>query len=180
MSGLSCQGRFLWMEVFFFFLTFPLCFCEWKTTGKSSIKARSLPGHDWLLRRKLRPRLLGARLPGFWLAHSGNRDFIHKSVYSSGQRQEIRALERGNPPITNLDWPEQEKQVSQFSPNHVCNRNDSTAGAQKSPHSTYKLVQTHSNCVCYFSVETRFGFVAVTRLKHNICFPSQFRRWTVS
>lgn len=74
----------------FFFLSL---FCEWKTTGKSSIKANSLPRYDWLLRPKLHLRLLGSWLPGLWLANRGDRDFIHKPVYSSGQRQEIRALE---------------------------------------------------------------------------------------
>lgn len=89
MSGLSCQGRFLWMDGVFFLSLF----CEWKTTGKSSIKANSLPRYDWLLRPKLHLRLLGSWLPGLWLANRGDRDFIHKPVYSSGQRQEIRALE---------------------------------------------------------------------------------------
>lgn len=121
-------------------------FCEWKTTGKSSIKARSLSGADWLLKRKPRLRLLGARPPGFRLAHRRNRDFIHKSVYSFGQRQEIRALERGNPPITNLLWLELEKQGSLFSPNHVCCWNDSTAGAQKVTALQYKVIQSRSNC----------------------------------
>lgn len=124
-----------------FFSYFPsLFFCEWKTTGKSRIKAHSLPGDDWLQWHKRHLRLLGARLPGFWLAYRGNRDFIHKSVYSFGQRQEIRALERGNPPITNFIWPELEKQVPPLIPKSCRLQKWQHSWPQKVTPLQYKLI----------------------------------------
>lgn len=137
MSGASCQGRFFFMNGSLFFSlllpNFPSPFFvnekQLENPVQRPVVCRQPIGCG---AGRPRPPLLGARDPRSWLARGGDRDFIHKSVYSSGQRQEIRALERGNPPIERLDWAQQEKQVCVC----VCSasktdRNDSTAGAHK-------------------------------------------------
>lgn len=72
----DCRARagfYEWTGFFFFFVFSSLSFfCEWKTTGKSSRKSpqrcRELIGGCGA---KLRPRLLGARAPGFPIGSQG-------------------------------------------------------------------------------------------------------------
>lgn len=109
------------------------------------------------------------------MAHTGNRDFIHKSVHSSGQRREIRALERGNPPITKLV----RKASLPYYP-QIMSGAEMTAQLALKSHPT--AAQTPSNSLStapvrgFFPSKLRFCL----RCSANICFPSQLRRWTVS
>lgn len=99
----SCQGRFLWMEGVFF-PNFPsISFLWMKNNWKIQYRSPKSAGR-WLAVAARAPPAV-AKVPDYrasdWLVR-GKRDFIHKSAHSCGQRQEIRALERGNPPITSL------------------------------------------------------------------------------